>query len=300
MEQATAHHKERLASLGAVLYAENCVVCHGQLGQGVVGPPLFTEGFRGDPDDNTEVYDMLYRTIENGRPGTTDPRWVKLANGHWASYTAMPAWGNSVGGPYNDQHLAALTHFIMDGDWAQVGAHIPSPAPWVDSTTGEVMWNRIPDGVGISAEASQAGKEIFVNRGCVACHTLGSVGGYVGPDLTKVGEWGLDREFLSEWIRNPQEVEHRAPQYWSNYGGPYELMVEAPRTAQQAPDRSGSQLEEGAAETSEGDFEEFMGGGVGPDFPVPDIQELPPSQMPALGLTDEEIETLVDYLLSLR
>ena len=85
----------------------------------------------------------------------------------------------------------------------------------------------MPDAPGIPAEASQRGKEIFVNKACVSCHTLGQVGGYVGPDLTKLGSWGLDEEFLKEWIKNPPAVVERAPRYWSNYGGPYQFPVVA-------------------------------------------------------------------------
>lgn len=299
MERAEAQHKAQLASIGAILYAENCVVCHGPVGEGVVGPPLNVDSFRADPDENREVYDLIHRTIVHGRPGTSDPHWVRLGNGMWASYTAMPAWGEEAGGPMNDLQTAALAHFIMMGDWNQVGRHIPAPAPWIDPATGQVMWDRMPDAVGIPAEASQRGKEIFVNRGCVACHTLGQVGGYVGPDLTKVGSWGLDEEFLKQWIKDPASVVERAPRYWSNYGGPYQFPVLASHGSDAlrrttAADEIGQTGTQGFGERADGTA------GALPDFPIPNTQSLPPTTMPALGLTDEEIEDLVYYLLNLK
>lgn len=300
MERAEAEHKEKLAEIGALLYAQNCVVCHGPQGEGVVGPPLNKEAFRGDPSENKSVYDLIHKTLNNGRPGTSAPRWVRLETGQWASYTAMPTWGRDNGGPLNEEMLAAITHFIMIGDWNEVGQHIPPPKPWVDKQ-GNYLWDKFPDGQGISKEASQAGKEIFVNRGCVGCHTIGSAGGNVGPDLSKVGSWGVDREFLHQWIADPPAMKERAPRYWSNYGGPYELPVKVTdTTGQSTSGASGQSTAEGSTRGSEGGQEKMTGGAVLQDYPTPDTQELPPTIMPDLGLSDQEIETLVTYLLHLK
>ncbi len=299
MEQASAQHKTKMANIGAMLYGENCATCHGPKGEGVVGPPLNKEAFRADPDENKEVYDLIYKAIDSGRPGTSDPNWVRLQNGVWASYTAMPVWGAENGGPMNEEMIAAITHFIMMGDWDDVGAHIPAPAPWQDEN-GEIQWNKFPDGIGLSAEASQAGKEIFVDGGCVFCHSVGSVGGKVGPDLTKLGSWGLDREFLTEWIADPASVVERAPRYWSNYGGPYQLPIDPSHSSVQSSGISGEQLPGGEQPADEGNGDELQGGAVDVDFPIPSTEELPPTQMPDMGLSDEDIEVLVEYLLHLK
>ena len=44
----------------------------------------------------------------------------------------------------------------------------------------------------------QAGRDIFVNKraACTACHRVGSDGGKIGPDLTKVGERRSQRDLL--------------------------------------------------------------------------------------------------------
>ena len=298
MNRAEALHQLSMAEVGAQLYAENCVVCHGPMGEGVVGPPLNKEAFRGNPNENKEVYDLIYRAIEDGRPGTSTPHWVRLTTGEWASYTAMPTWGAANGGPMNEQMIAAITTFIMIGDWGRVGRHIPGPSGMDEN--GRWQLEKMPDGVGISAEASLAGKEIFTTRGCVACHKIGSVGGNVGPDLTKLGSWGLDREFLIEWIAEPASVANRAPVYWSNYGGPYQLPFRPIGSEPSVGGVQGAQLSGGA----EGAGDAGAGGGaqgaLGPEIAIPNTEPLPPTLMPDMGLTDEQIEILVDYLLSLK
>lgn len=303
MANAEVAHQQKLASIGAVMYAENCVVCHGPVGEGVVGPPLNKEAFRANPKENKEIYDMIYQTIADGRPGTTTPHWVRLADGSWASYTAMPLWAAEKGGPMNEQQIAALTHFLMMGDWNQVGRHIPAVTPFRNED-GSVAWEKLPNGR-LSAEEAQAGKEIFVNKACISCHTLGSVGGHIGPDLTQVGSWVDDeevwKEFLKSWIADPPSVEKRAPTYWSNYGGPYELPFDAARTSAPSQDAvRGETTSEGDTQLQRGGRDEMVGGSLGPDFPIPDTEVLPPTTMPNMGLTDEEIETLVNYLINLK
>src|SRR5690606_22989865 len=110
---------------GADIYAKNCANCHGPLGEGVVGPALNREDLRGNPSDKSDVYDMLVTTISRGRPGSPSPKWVRLPDGSWASYTAMPKWLNEEGGPLNDQGVKQVAMFIMMGDFKDVSSHIP-------------------------------------------------------------------------------------------------------------------------------------------------------------------------------
>ena len=111
-----------------VTYAENCVVCHGAAGQGVVGPPLNREEFRGAiPLKTRTCLSSSCRTVRDGRPGTTTPRWERLVTGEWASYTAMPTFGSVHGGPLNELYLRAVATFIMMGDWSQVSRTFRRP-----------------------------------------------------------------------------------------------------------------------------------------------------------------------------
>jgi len=48
------------------------------------------------------------------------------------------------------------------------------------------------------------GKQLYaVKYQCQACHTIGSTGGYVGPDLSNVGNW-MNAAWIEEWLKDPQ------------------------------------------------------------------------------------------------
>jgi mono/diheme cytochrome c family protein len=50
------------------------------------------------------------------------------------------------------------------------------------------------------------GKQLYeVKYQCQSCHTIGSAGGYVGPNLTNVGNW-INAAWIEEWLRNPQSL----------------------------------------------------------------------------------------------
>lgn len=310
MEQAEEMHLQALVARGAELYAQNCIVCHGVAGQGHVGPPLNIAGLKGDPREDGDLYDMLYRTVAHGRPGTPNTKWQRLPNEQWASYTAMPMWGEDSGGPFNELHLRAVVHFIMMGDWGQVGRQVPAPHLVVDPATGRTdragTIARMLPGVGISEEASMRGREIFFDRACITCHAIGSVGHTIGPDLSRVGSWavGMSEEewgaWLKQWIANPQAVPDRAPTYWSNYSGPLLVPMQVGAGAREGSQGATATEEGVAGGSTAGQSMPGMAGGLEFGIEIPDPVPLPPSQMPALGLTQEELDALVTYLLSLK
>jgi mono/diheme cytochrome c family protein len=48
------------------------------------------------------------------------------------------------------------------------------------------------------------GKQLYeVKYQCQACHTIGSTGGYVGPNLSNVGNW-MNAAWIEEWLKEPQ------------------------------------------------------------------------------------------------
>ncbi len=50
------------------------------------------------------------------------------------------------------------------------------------------------------------GKELYeVKYQCQACHTIGATGGYVGPNLTNVGNW-VNAAWVEAWLRDPQAL----------------------------------------------------------------------------------------------
>ena len=50
------------------------------------------------------------------------------------------------------------------------------------------------------------GKQLYeVKYQCQSCHTIGSAGGYVGPNLNNAGNW-LKPEWIEAWLKNPQAL----------------------------------------------------------------------------------------------
>jgi mono/diheme cytochrome c family protein len=50
------------------------------------------------------------------------------------------------------------------------------------------------------------GKQLYeVKYQCQSCHTIGSGGGYVGPNLNNAGNW-LTPAWIAAWLRNPQAL----------------------------------------------------------------------------------------------
>ena len=83
---------------GALLFANNCRTCHGNKGQGGVGPALLNSGaeFQNqDPLKLRQNRDILRRTLSCGRAGTL-----------------MPAWLNTNGGSLNAIQVEHLVNFL--------------------------------------------------------------------------------------------------------------------------------------------------------------------------------------------
>lgn len=58
-----------------------------------------------------------------------------------------------------------------------------------------------------SSAAVALGKQLYeVKYQCQSCHTIGSGGGYVGPNLNNAGNW-LTPAWVEAWLRNPQALQ---------------------------------------------------------------------------------------------
>ncbi len=75
---------------GAALFQQNCIMCHGEGGQGKIGKTLAKSWAGVRPDL------AIQNTIQNGIPNTS-----------------MPAWGQANGGPLSDQDANDLTAYIL-------------------------------------------------------------------------------------------------------------------------------------------------------------------------------------------
>lgn len=227
MAAASDRQAQEYALLGAKVYGEYCIQCHGPVGEGNVGIPLDRPDLQGDPRDTRfkETYRMIYETIERGRVGRTTPQWVKADDGRWISYTQMPAWGRDYGGPLDEHYVQAAAYFVAMGnmpqdpsepDGSNIWRAVEAPSPNMDP--------ELPDAQGLSAEENAAAKVLIEKEilpSCLACHTIGSKGGVIGPNLTNVGSWG-DRnpeeweDFLRRWVYDAPSVPltERVPSYW--------------------------------------------------------------------------------------
>ena len=77
-------------SAGKDLFAENCSSCHGMSGSGGIGPALNAKEFLAVTLDES-----LFSLTRTGVPGTR-----------------MPAWGQSLGGPFTDEQINHLVAFM--------------------------------------------------------------------------------------------------------------------------------------------------------------------------------------------
>jgi len=190
-EEKTSDSIER----GAEMFVQYCVPCHGPTGQGSnegrIGAPLNTEQNQStDPAIGPAREKVIHDTIQRGRPNTP-----------------MPAWGQTDGGPLNEQQITDLVTLIRHGAWdrteeiarEQSGGELPTPPP---------APTPVPAG-------PDQGKQLF-GQVCVNCHKSNDYpnGGEVGPNLTdlathdKTPQVGVDvtKEGLTAWVTNPQSI----------------------------------------------------------------------------------------------
>jgi mono/diheme cytochrome c family protein len=58
----------------------------------------------------------------------------------------------------------------------------------------------------LTPQMASLGKQLYeVKYQCQACHTIGSSGGYVGPNLSNMGNW-MTPAWIEGWLKNPQAL----------------------------------------------------------------------------------------------
>lgn len=290
MNAAEARQDEEYVLKGAKVYAENCMTCHGPAGEGSIGLTLNRSDYQVDykSSEGQDIYNMLYKTISQGRPGTVNPHWVKMADGNYLSYTAMPTWGKENGGPLDEHFLKAVTVFLMDPtgeQWGKVNQF--APATGLDAVADKSKLHFPNQDDPKNAAAIALLKDTKKSQ-CLTCHSLGvsndgaPVGGKVGPDLSKVGLWGVDEAFLTRWISYANQpakkdadqtpaVPHneRMPLYWNT------------NRSTNKPDSKGSPAL---------DLNKQTIAPAGTAYSMPRFKG---------KLTDDEIKTIARYLLTL-
>lgn len=166
---------------GARLYAENCLVCHGENGEGRTGAEL-NDAF---VSVNPEAF--IRDTISNGRPGTL-----------------MPTWGEDNGGPLTDEEIDDLIAYVAT--WGGVSEPV---LPVVHPPQED-----IPPVAGVDGDPNE-GAVVFAQN-CAVCH--GETGsGRIGAALDIVS---ADPEaFVLDTINNGRE-DTLMPAWSEANGGP--------------------------------------------------------------------------------
>ncbi len=182
--------------VGAGLFAANCARCHGQNGEGLIGPPLndayfFTDRIK-DVGWGGTLEDYIISTVSSGRPVSTRPdQWPGEGIGY-----AMPAWSQEYGGPLRPDEIRAIAQFILN---------------WEATALEQESITVLEEPVPVSEDPTARGLAVFNAQGCAACHAIqGISSGQVGPDLTQIGTLAATRvdgmsaeDYIRESILNP-------------------------------------------------------------------------------------------------
>lgn len=105
---------------GAVLYDQNCAVCHGTNGEGRIGATLAKYW----PSIRPDLF--IKTTIENGVPGSP-----------------MPAWSQTQGGPLSETEINDLVAFILTWEGAAPATLEVTPTPLSPMATWLRGWGGV-------------------------------------------------------------------------------------------------------------------------------------------------------------
>ena len=142
---------------GRILFGTYCTGCHGENGEGVDAPPLNDKPFLKDTNDPT-----IFSVISSGVPGTE-----------------MPAWNQTLGGPFTDQQVTQLVSFIRN--WES-----KSPDRQVEEEKGD----------------PEKGLTIF-NSTCIICHGENGKGTERAPALNDPDKLSkFDDKWYADTIAN--------------------------------------------------------------------------------------------------
>lgn len=204
MESYAANFKGREIEAGADLYFQACTACHGQHGEGLVGPAL-------------NAADLLVNA-----PGETRPPRLITKNyvGDLRSYlegtitygrvgTVMPAWGQAAGGPFRPDQVHSLASFIMNWgldpgkQWGGAPDRVAIGGVEPVTVAGPAI---APTPPARDVQSPALGRYLFEGpAGCIECHTLNGVGATTGPVLDGVVQ-AKGRDYVRNAIVNPENT----------------------------------------------------------------------------------------------
>jgi mono/diheme cytochrome c family protein len=163
MAQAQMALRQDFVADAAVIYVENCALCHGAAGEGIGATPgLDSEAMR------SADFDYLFKTIARGRYDTM-----------------MSAWHVDEGGILNDYQVEELVALIRYVEWSQVrelaamqGLIPPTlPIPAVEQDFLDEVAALGPDG-----DQWAKGMALYASN-CTVCHGVNGEGSELGAAL---------------------------------------------------------------------------------------------------------------------
>ena len=128
---------------GQKLFAQNCVTCHGENGEGDDGPALNDKKFLKSAEDA-----RIASLISSGVPGT-----------------AMPSWSETFGGPLTTEQIHDLVSFIRS--WEATARDVAKPKPTPDASIGQDIFGSIcyachgPNGEGTTRAPALNSKDLL-------------------------------------------------------------------------------------------------------------------------------------------
>ena len=225
MEAQTINWEGRSIENGAKLFADNCLICHGPNGQGILGkgPALnsyyfFTEtGRLKDVDWTGTLEDYVKLTIAAGRPSKVENQYPEV----------MPTWGGQFGGPMRGDQVVDLTLYVMNWEESAL-AQTPDEDPFQPfedvirpvefQNTAFILMSEEEQAAALEEYRSRffrSPQEIWESEACFACHNLEvsqvDYAGQNGPNFADLHERAGSRvadmtaeEYVYESIVSPR------------------------------------------------------------------------------------------------
>lgn len=116
IESVKAADQAEQIARGQDLYTNNCGTCHGDNGEGDLGPALNSKKFLDSTEDG-----RIFSLISSGVPGT-----------------AMPSWSQDYGGPLTGEQVQDLVGFIRH--WQATAEDVAKTTPTADPSQGQVIF----------------------------------------------------------------------------------------------------------------------------------------------------------------
>ncbi len=200
--------QDPMVSEGKKVYGYYCAHCHGAGGHGDGFNAVNLDPKPRDHTDGGEPY-------MGGR--TNEEIFEAVSKGGRAigKSSFMPPWG----GVLSEKEIWSLVAYmrtlhknnapkvVIPADAKMERPKFPSSRKKTIEIPAEVGEDGQPvDPEVVKAKLVQTGERLFEKKyGCNGCHSIGGVGGKVGPSLSRAG-FRLRESYIFNWIKNPQSI----------------------------------------------------------------------------------------------